>query len=138
MPPHRNTQQKAAIEGVLKESRSHITAEDVIDILKANGTPVGRATVYRCLKELTESGRLKKYALGEKNSSCYSYVGENSPCSEHYHLMCESCGRLEHIESGAMRDFSASALKSFGFEIDEGKTVFYGFCKDCKKRGVVK
>ena len=138
MSAHRNTQQKSAIEDALKESASHMTAEDLIDMLKAKGAPVGRATVYRALKELTESGRVKKYSAGEKNPSCYSYVGENSPCGEHYHLMCESCGKIEHIKSGAMSDFSASALKNFGFEIDEGKTVFYGFCKECKKRGASK
>jgi Fur family ferric uptake transcriptional regulator len=117
----------------LKKSKTHTTADELIDILKTSGEKVSRATVYRYLKELVETGRVKKYSLGEKNSSCYSFVGENSDCHEHYHLMCEGCGKLEHIESDVMKSFADSAKKCFGFEIDEGKTVFYGKCKNCLK-----
>lgn len=134
MPIHRQTHQKALILDVLRSGPSHITADELIDILKASGQKVGRATVYRYLKELEESGRMKKYSLGEKNSSCYQYIESDSGCSEHYHLMCENCGRLEHIESNIIKDFADRARQSFGFEIDEGKTVFYGLCRNCHRK----
>ena len=130
---HRNTRQKALILKTLSESTTHLTAEEIIDILKNNDEKVGRATVYRYLKELEASGRVRKYSLGEKGCACYQFIGESSDCHEHYHLMCESCGKLEHIESDAIKSFSESALKNFGFEIDEGRTIFYGFCKNCKE-----
>ncbi len=133
MPEHHNTKQKSLILDSLKKSASHVTADELIDMLKTSGGKVSRATVYRYLRELEESGKVMKYSLGEKNCSCYRYIGENSDCSEHYHLMCESCGRLEHIESDVIKSFAESAKKSFGFEIDEGKTVFYGKCRSCLK-----
>lgn len=133
MPEHHNTKQKRLILDSLKKSRSHVTADELIDMLKTSEGKVSRATVYRYLRELEESGRVMKYSLGEKNCSCYRYIGENSDCHEHYHLMCESCGKLEHIESDVIKSFAESAKKSFGFEIDEGKTVFYGKCRSCLK-----
>lgn len=133
MSAHHNTKQKSLILETLKKSPAHITADALTDMLKSSGEKVSRATVYRYLRELEDSGRVMKYSLGEKSCSCYRYVGENSGCHEHYHLMCESCGRLEHIESDAIKSFAESAKKSFGFEIDEGKTVFYGKCRSCLK-----
>ena len=133
---HRNTRQKALILKTLSESKNHLTAEEIIDILKNNEEKVGRATVYRYLKELEESGRVRKYSLGEKGCACYQFVGDGSECHEHYHLMCEGCGKLEHIESDVIKSFSESALKKFGFEIDKGRTIFYGICKNCKERAV--
>lgn len=133
MSAHHNTKQKSVILEFLKKSRSHITADALTDMLKTSGEKVSRATVYRYLRELEESGRVMKYSLGEKNCSCYRYVVEDSDCREHYHLMCESCGRLEHIESDAIKNFAENAKKTFGFEIDEGKTVFYGKCRSCLK-----
>ncbi len=131
MPAHRNTRQKSLILDALKSSKHHITADELIDILKSGGVEVGRATVYRYLKELEESGQVKKYSLGEKKCSCYQYMEPHSDCQEHYHLVCERCGKLEHIESGVIKAFAENARESFGFEIDEGRTVFYGFCKNC-------
>lgn len=129
-----NTKQKSLVLEALRKSGTHVTAEQLFDTLKTSGESVSRATVYRVLREMEECGRVKKYSLGEKNSSCYQYVGDNSDCGEHYHLMCESCGRLEHIESDEIKSFAESAKKTFGFEIDEGRTVFYGKCKDCLRR----
>lgn len=133
MPIHHNTKQKGLILDALKKSQTHITADELIDMLKASSEKVSRATVYRYLKELEENGKVKKYALGEKNCSCYRYVDENSDCHEHYHLMCEGCGKLEHIESDVIKNFAENAKQIFGFEIDEGRTVFYGKCKNCLK-----
>ncbi len=136
MPVHHNTKQKNKILEVLENNPHHITAEDVISLLHEGGEKVGRATVYRFLREMEESGKVKKYTMGEKNTAYYQYIGENSHCMGHYHLMCDTCGKLEHIAKEITDSFAQSALDSHGFEIDCSKTVFYGKCRDCKKAGV--
>ncbi len=134
MSERHNTRQRELILSALKECGTHITADELIDIIKGSDQKVGRATVYRHLKQLEIDGKIKKYTLGEKNCCCYQYIAPDSHCGEHYHLMCESCGKLEHIESDVIKSFAEKARQSYGFEIDEGKTVFYGLCKDCSRK----
>ena len=131
MSVHHNTKQKSTILEVLENNPNHITAEELITILHSSGEKVGRATVYRFLREMEESGKVKKYTMGEKNMSYYQYVGTNSHCHGHYHLMCDMCGKLEHLDSSVTDAFAKSALESFGFMVDCTKTVFYGKCKEC-------
>lgn len=132
MAVHHNTKQKTIILDVLKNHPYHITAEEIITILNRSDEKVGRATVYRFLRELEEMGKLKKYTLGEKNTAYYQYTGEESACHGHYHLMCDNCGSLEHLDPQVADAFAKSAREKFGFEIDCSKTVFYGKCKNCQ------
>lgn len=133
MSVHHNTKQKSIILDCLEHHRNHITAEEIINLLYSQGVKVGRATVYRYLRELEESGKVRKYTLGEKNIAYYQYTGEDSSCHGHYHLMCDACGKLEHLDHSVAEAFAKSARESFGFEIDCSKTVFYGKCRDCVK-----
>lgn len=134
MSLHHNTKQKSIILDVLEKNTSHVTAEDVISLLSASGEKVGRATVYRYLRELEEKGMVRKYTMGEKNTAYYQYTGANSTCHGHYHLMCDICGKLEHLDPTVAQEFAKSALENYGFVIDCSRTVLYGKCKNCTER----
>ncbi len=128
----RNTRQKALISGCLQEGgEGHITAEEIIDMLKAKGTPVAKSTVYRYLSQLEEGGEVRKYLLAEGTPACYQFIGESGPCLEHYHLMCQSCGQIVHFESAELQEMFAGMRASAGFHIDGSRTVFYGRCAAC-------
>lgn len=128
----RNTKQKALILKTLESmGKSHVTAEEIIDSLKQNGTPVAKSTVYRHLSQLEENGEIKKYLMVDGSSACYQFVGTNSTCMEHYHLMCKECGRIVHFENPGLEDMFREMKESSGFSIDGIRTVFYGICKEC-------
>ena len=131
MSTHHNTKQKAVILNILQQNPNHVTAEEIISLASSSEEKVGRATVYRFLRELEQAGKVRKYSLGEKNIAYYQYTGDDSSCHGHYHLMCNSCGALEHLDHSIAEAFAKSALESYGFEIDCSKTVFYGKCKKC-------
>ncbi len=130
MSVRHNTKQKSIILEVLEKNRNHITAEELITLLYNSGEKVGRATVYRYLHELENQGKVRKYTMGEKNTAYYQYTGDSN-CHGHYHLMCDTCGKLEHLDSAFTEAFAKSALDTHGFVIDCSKTVFYGKCKQC-------
>jgi len=128
----RNTRQKRLILDCLTEhSGEHITAEGILGELKAKRHLVGKATVYRYLKQLESEGQIKRYSIAEGVCACYQYIGPNSSCNEHYHLVCSRCGGVTHIESDIIKRFVKAVRQSDGFAIDERKMVFYGICKSC-------
>ena len=128
----RNTRQKALIlECMKKNTHKHITVDDVYAILKEGEEPVGRATVYRYLNQLESEGMVKKYSFMQKKGACFRYLGEKSKCREHYHLVCDVCGKISHIEDDALEKSLKEIQQTHGFCIDDTKTMFYGTCKGC-------
>lgn len=127
-----NTKQRELILECLSDSNGrHITAEDILEYLKMNDTPVGKSTVYRYLDALTEQNIIRKYTIEDGIGACYQYIGHHSGCQEHYHLKCSSCGKLFHVSCEFMDEINSHIRKEHNFKIDNSKTVFYGICEEC-------
>lgn len=128
----RKTKQKSLILSCLGDAaEGHVTAEHIVDELKAKGTPVAKSTVYRYLAQLEESGEVRKYLLSEGSPACYQFIGECESCFEHYHLMCQTCGQIVHFENEALQEIFSGMRERAGFHIDGSRTVFYGVCEEC-------
>lgn len=131
-----NTKQRELILKCFSESDGkHIKAEEIIEYLKQNNTPVGKSTVYRYLDTLVEENLVRKYTIQEGVGACYQYIGkeENNHCKEHYHLKCSNCGELFHVNCEFMDEINSHILKEHNFQIDNSKTVFYGICEKCRR-----
>ena len=112
----------------------HFTAADVAVRLTREGSSVGQATVYRTLERLASEGSLRKYVIDGTTAACYQQ-NEADPvahCHEHFHLKCEVCGRLIHVECEELSKIASHMEEEHGFRVDPKKTVFYGICEKCR------
>lgn len=126
------TKQKDTILNYMTEHKDfHVTVNTLSDYLDEQGTPVGTATIYRHLEKLVEQGLVRKYTVDSGTGACFQYVPPDKKCHEHYHLKCEKCGCLIHLECSFMKELSEHIFSDHGFEIDPLRTVFYGVCRDC-------
>lgn len=131
-----NTKQRELILKCLSESEGeHIKADDILEYLKNNDTPVGKSTVYRYLDALVEQDIVRKYNIEDGQGACYQFIGNDGHCKcrEHYHLKCSECGELFHVSCNFMDKINEHILNEHNFTIDNSKTVFYGLCEKCKK-----
>ncbi len=101
------------------------------DIIRSGEVSSGEATVYRTLSKLAVQGILKRFTDGD--ASCYQ-LNESEECSRHFHLKCENCGKLIHMDCTFMADLSRHIEQSHSFYVDIGKTVIYGICGECRER----
>ena len=101
------------------------------DIIRSGEIKSGEATVYRTLSKLAENGVLKRFTDGA-SGACYQ-LAESSDCDKHFHLKCEKCGKLIHVDCGFMAEIKQHIEASHDFYVDLGKTVFYGLCGACSK-----
>jgi Fur family ferric uptake transcriptional regulator len=83
------------------------------------------------LEKLAAEGTIHKYVLSDGKSACYQYTGKGLPCREHFHLICETCGTLIHVDCDLLDEIRAHLLLEHDFQIDTLKTIFYGTCKKC-------
>ena len=132
MPVQRNTKQRQMITACVKKMPdAHFTADQLAAAAREADPSIGRATVYRFLNQMHEKGLVRKYTMPDGASACWQYVGEHSECHGHYHLKCNICGEVIHLENDVLDKLSDTLRRSMGFIVDKGETVIYGKCAKC-------
>lgn len=122
-----NTEQKKLILECLKEnSDSYISVEDILNYLNKKGLQVGTTTIYRYLNFLEKEGAVRIENI--KTTRYFQYIVEN--CKNHYHIKCEKCGKIEHLECEEIISLCTHIKKEHDFVISQ-KNVIYGICGLC-------
>jgi Fur family iron response transcriptional regulator len=88
------TRQRMLVAGLLLDRPRHLTAEQILSQLKADGLRVSKATVYNTLKALTGHGLVRQINL-RGDHSVY-----DSTCTPHHHFHDEETGELFDIAPG--------------------------------------
>lgn len=132
-PENYNTKQSEAILSYISSlGGAHVTVGQVVEHFEEKNFPVGLTTVYRHLDKLVDSGKVRKYNIDGVTGACYQYVNGGDDCQEHFHLKCECCGKLLHLQCGLLDKIEQHISEEHTFQINTMKTVFYGRCKGCQ------
>lgn len=134
MQEYKTKQKELLIECLVENKNVHLTAVDISQRLREKGQSMGMSTVYRHLDKLVANGVVRKYIVDENSSACYQYIDPMRECTEHFHLKCNSCGKLIHIDCSLMKKIAEHMKYSHGFAVDITKTLLYGTCSECLKQ----
>lgn len=131
------TRQRKDILRCLRQNRDrHLSVDDILRMLSDEGCAVGKATVYRFLDKLVQDGEVRRFTSDGSAVALYQYNScEQDDCTEHFHIKCSACGKLEHLDCERVKRFFAHVRREHGFEVDVRRTVFYGICRECLRNG---
>ncbi len=134
------TKQHEQLVSYLKSVQGrHLTVSEIHDYFKEKGDGMGVATIYRQLERLVSEGTVRKYIIDSSHPACFEYAGDSlSECLSKscFHLKCEKCGKLIHLECEELSTISSHIFSEHNFAINSTKTVFYGCCKECMESEV--
>ncbi|MCR4990494.1 MAG: transcriptional repressor [Lachnospiraceae bacterium] len=136
---YKTKQRSMLIDFFSSNKGKHITAGDVCNYFKEQGSSIGQSTVYRQLDALVEEGIINKYIVDPNSPACFEYVGEGVHNEEDtcFHAKCEKCGKLIHMHCEELLGIKDHLHSGHGFELDPMRTVFYGLCEDCNDKVVL-
>jgi Fur family ferric uptake transcriptional regulator len=108
----------------------HFDVEDIFQAFHDRGENISRATIYRTLPLMVESGLVQEaMRCGER--ICYEHIyGHRS----HGHLVCLGCGRIIEFENNELEDIKKEVCGRYGFKPVEFRFGIKGYCKDCQKK----
>ncbi len=112
---------------------NHFDAEQLIDDMKGAGFAVSRATVYRTLAKLVDSGLLRRLELGPR-----MYYEHDYGYPQHEHLQCEKCGKMIEFQSQAIEAAIAEVCRQHQFQAAGHTFVIRGSCAECNRARVTK
>ena len=118
---YNTVQRKRLTEYLEKNCDREIPSSEIIAAV--SGNVAGKSTVYRLIGTVGNDGK----------SVFYRYVSRANACNEHFHLKCEKCGKIIHLNCDLMEKFCAHMEKDHGFILDPCSTVICGVCSECKK-----
>lgn len=126
------TPQRRMILEVLRASRGHITAAQLVERCRSADPDVNASTVYRTLDVLEDLG-LVVHSHGSDGREEY-HVG---PDEEHGHLLCEGCGEEWEIPPDPLAPLVDHIRREYGFTFKLSHLTIAGSCAACAKgRGI--
>jgi Fur family transcriptional regulator, ferric uptake regulator len=105
------------------------SAQEVFDELRAGGTSIGIASVYRSLELLADLGLVHRIDLGGGVSRFEPAYPDGE---HHHHVVCEDCGRVEQFEDRRLEAALTGVADRLGFELAGHDVVLRGACAGCR------
>jgi Fur family peroxide stress response transcriptional regulator len=119
------TKQREVVLEVIRDSHSHLTANEVFAEAKRRLPSISFATVYNSLRFLREAGHISEIQFGNGASRFDRLT------SRHDHALCTRCGALVDIEMKIPARFATEAAEKSQFKPESLEFTLRGVCPDC-------
>jgi len=125
MRGHRITGSRRRVIDAVMAQPSHFTVDDVL----RDARNVGRATVFRTMKLLTDLNVVCRVLMDD--GTLHYRV---SARGHHHHLVCRECGRVEDFTTCDVTSLVKELAKDTRYEIEGHWLEVYGRCERCRSR----
>src|SRR5437762_817154 len=132
---HKNlrlTSQRQAIIDSVFGTEEHFTAEQLLEWSRRRDRSVSRATVYRTLPLLTESGLVREMDFGKD----YKFYDPNyAEHPHHNHIICQDCEKIVEFESEKIEKLENEISHRLGFSVKAHRLQITASCEEFKRLG---
>lgn len=122
------TRERKLILGEVFSNDGHLEADEIYFRLRKGNKDVSRATVYRTLGLLVDSGLVRKVYLGEDHIHYEHTFGH----SHHDHLVCLKCGKVIEFSDKKIEKLQSLVCQGNGFRELSHTVQIFGYCKGCQ------
>ena len=127
-------QRRAILESAFSTQR-HFTAEELLTWAHRRDRSVSRATVYRTLPLLTESGLVKEMDFGGDRKLYDPNYAEHP---RHSHIICQDCQKIIEFESDKIEEIENDISRKLGFSVKSHRLQITAHCDEYQRLGTCK
>ena len=122
-------ERKTILEAVCSMD-NHFEADELyLALREKSGRRISRATVYRTLPLLEESGLIRRVIFVDKHTH-YEHVYDHL---HHEHLICLKCGKIIEFYGQSLEDSLDDIAREHRFKAIAHKLEITGYCDNCSK-----
>ena len=123
------SRQREMILETLKEVNIHPTAEELYKLVNRKYPKISKSTVYRNINILVQSNVIRKIKM-LSGADRFDYI-----CKEHYHAICEKCGKVFDFDYSFNKEELKEIIKNqTGIMTDADNIAIYGICEECNSK----
>jgi Fur family transcriptional regulator, ferric uptake regulator len=124
----KRSSKREQIVNVFLRQEGHLSADDLVDLIRHEDHRISRATVYRTLQWMVDAGIARKVDFGEGRFRFeHSY---RQP--RHFHLICKSCHRSFEFLSSDIEGLVEEVAAARNFTASQSVVQIYGTCEACR------
>jgi Fur family transcriptional regulator, ferric uptake regulator len=113
---------------VFLRQEGHLSADDLVDLIRREDHRISRATVYRTLQWMTDAGIARKVDFGEGRFRFeHSYRHPR-----HFHLICKTCNQSFEFLSSDIEGLMEEVAAARNFTAKQSVVQIYGTCEECR------
>jgi Fur family transcriptional regulator, ferric uptake regulator len=126
---YRVTQPRRVVWEALRAADRHVTVEELTASMGAAGANVDLASVYRTLALFEELGLARVNRMRDDDAGRWELAHPD----EHFHLVCETCGHIDHHVGSLVERIRDHLEHGHGFEATGVDLVVRGRCAGCRR-----
>ena len=116
------------IVNVFLRQEGHLTAENLVELIRSEDQRISRATIYRTLQWMVDAGIARKVDFGEGRFRFeHSYRHPR-----HFHLICKTCNRSFEFLSSDIETLLEEVAAARGFTPRQSVLQIHGTCEACR------
>jgi len=116
------------IVNVFLRQEGHISAEDLVDLIRHEDGRISRATIYRTLQWMVDAGIARRVDFGEGRFRFeHSYRHPR-----HFHLICKTCNQSTEFLSSDIEALLEEVAHARNFSARQSVLQIYGTCEHCR------
>jgi Fur family transcriptional regulator, ferric uptake regulator len=124
----KRSSKREQIVNVFLGQEGHLSADDLVDLIRKDDQRISRATVYRTLQWMVDAGIARKVDFGEGRFRFeHSY---RQP--RHFHLICKTCHRSFEFLSSDIEGLIEEVAAARSFTAAQSVVQIYGTCEECR------
>ena len=124
----KRSSKREQIVNVFLRQEGHLSADDLVDLIRREDQRISRATVYRTLQWMVDAGIARKVDFGEGRFRFeHSY---RQP--RHFHLICKTCHRSFEFLSSDIEALVEEVSAARSFTASQSVVQIYGTCEECR------
>lgn len=124
---YRATGPRRVVWHALADLDDHVTVEQLAERVAQSDPGVNLASIYRSLALFRDLGLVRESRLGPDEVSYW----EPAHPDEHFHLVCTSCGTIDHHVGTLVKQIEDHLTSGHGFQPHRIEIVVRGLCPDC-------
>ena len=116
------------IVNVFLRQEGHLTADDLVTLIRREDQRISRATIYRTLQWMVDAGIARKVDFGEGRFRFeHSYRHPR-----HFHLICKTCNRSFEFLSSDIEALLEEVAAARNFTPRQSVLQIHGTCEACR------
>ena len=105
------------------------SAQEIFDGIRADGRPVGIASVYRALDQLVELQLVQRVELGD---GIARFEPSHVDGEHHHHLVCDALRQGRAVLRPGLERALEDAARRLDYGMRAHEVVLHGRCDDCR------
>jgi Fe2+ or Zn2+ uptake regulation protein len=120
----RATRPRLLVLQIFRDQQRHLSADDIVAALRAQGTPLPRASVYNSISALVVRGLLMLTDIGP-GRTLYEYMEH-----WHHHFICQQCGLILDVPC-VIGESPCLLPDQIDADVLSAQVIFRGLCRPC-------